>query len=180
MKRRLFERCSTFNFSNLSNIDCDLCDFKAKESSEFIKHVNTHQYNTQSSHKCDLCGYISRSTEVRIYEGEESPIVMRREYLITFNCDFDLRMYPFDTQVCVMEFQINGIPKRYVTMAIEAPEGCPECDGGEYLGNRNLVEYLVGSTVMEDLYNFSSVFSRSRVKVEQTFAMTKGWFLVGL
>ena len=64
-----------------------------------------------------------------------------------------------------MEFQINGIPKRYVTMAIEAPEGCPECDGGEYLGNRNLVEYLVGSTVMEDLYNFSSIFSRSRVKI---------------
>jgi len=112
-----------------------------------------------------LADDISRSTEARIYKGEESPIIMKREYLITFNCDFDLRMYPFDTQVCVMEFQINGIPKRYVTMAIEAPEGCPECDGGEYLGNRNLVEYLVGSTVMEDLYNFSSIFSRSRVKI---------------
>ena len=107
----------------------------------------------------------SRATEALIYEGDESPIIMKREYLVTFNCDFDLRMYPFDTQVCLMEFQINGIPKRYLKMSVEAPEGCPECDGGEYLGNRALVEYLVGSTVMEDLYNYSAVFSRARIKI---------------
>ena len=43
-----------------------------------------------------------------------------REYLVTFNCDFDLAMYPFDTQVCLMEFQTNGIPKRYLSIEIEA------------------------------------------------------------
>ena len=63
-----------------------------------------------------------------------------------------------------MEFQVNGIPTRYLQLGIEIPEGCDTCDGGEYLGNRNLVEYLVGDTVMEDLTNYSEVFGRARVK----------------
>ena len=85
--------------------------------------------------------------------------------MVVFNCVYDLRMYPFDSQICLMEFQVNGIPTRYLDIGIEMPEDCPECDGGEYLGNRNLVEYLVGSTVMEDLSNYSEVFGRARVKV---------------
>ena len=48
---------------------------------------------------------------------------LHREYLVTFNCDFDLAMYPFDTQVCLMEFQTNGIPKRYLSIEIEAVSG---------------------------------------------------------
>ena len=82
-----------------------------------------------------------------------------------FNCEYDLRMYPFDTQICLMEFQVNGIPTRYLELGVEMPEDCPECDGGEYLGNRNLVEYLVGMTVMEDLTIYSAVFGRARVKL---------------
>ena len=38
---------------------------------------------------------------------------------------------------------MNGIPTRYLELGVEMPDDCPECDGGEYLGNRNLVEYLV-------------------------------------
>ena len=38
---------------------------------------------------------------------------------------------------------MNGIPTRYLDLGVEMPDDCPECDGGEYLGNRNLVEYLV-------------------------------------
>ena len=30
---------------------------------------------------------------------------MTREYFVKFNCDFDLLMYPFDTQVCNMQLQ---------------------------------------------------------------------------
>lgn len=111
---------------------------------------------------------VSHAIEARIYKGLDSPLIMKREYLVTFNCDFDLRMYPFDTQICVMEFQTNGIPKRYMTIAIETPEICEnhdECNGGEYLGNRNLMEYVVGQTVMEDLYNYSEIFGRARVKI---------------
>ena len=111
---------------------------------------------------------ISRSVEAMIYEGKDSPMFMKREYLVNFNCDFNLRMYPFDTQVCVMEFQVNGIPLRYMTIGIETSKYCEEgkvCSGGEYLGNRNLVEYLVGDAVMEDLSNYSEIFGRARVKI---------------
>ena len=41
--------------------------------------------------------------------------------------------------------KVNGIPTRYLDLGVEMPDDCPECDGGEYLGNRNLVEYLVKS-----------------------------------
>ena len=82
--------------------------------------------------------------------------------MIVFNCEYDLRMYPFDTQVCLIELIVNGIPEIYLDLGVEIPEGCPDCDGGEYLGNRNLVEYLVGQTVMEDLSNYSIVFGRAR------------------
>jgi len=108
---------------------------------------------------------IQRSIEARIYKGVESPLINMREYFVSFNCDFDLKMYPFDTQVCDMQYQVNGIPIRFLSLGVEIPEGCPDCTGGEYLGNRNLVEYLVGDIVMEDLGNYTEVFGRARVKI---------------
>ena len=53
--------------------------------------------------------------------------------------------------------QVNGIPTRYLELGVEMPDDCPECDGGEYLGNRNLVEYLVGvKTVL--IFNTWNIF----------------------
>ena len=43
---------------------------------------------------------------------------------------------------------MNGIPTRYLELGVEMPDDCPECDGGEYLGNRNLVEYLVSVMIV--------------------------------
>ena len=54
------------------------------------------------------------AVEADVYKGVDSPMVMTREYFIEFNCDYDLMMYPFDTQICEMLFQINGIPKQYL------------------------------------------------------------------
>ena len=33
------------------------------------------------------------------YKGEESYIIMKREYFIDWTCEYDLLYYPFDTQV---------------------------------------------------------------------------------
>ena len=46
------------------------------------------------------------AVEALIYEGVDSRIIMTREYFVKFNCDFDLLMYPFDTQVCDMQLQV--------------------------------------------------------------------------
>ena len=34
-----------------------------------------------------------------VSQGSDSPIIMQREYYVIFNCDYELTMYPFDTQV---------------------------------------------------------------------------------
>ena len=59
-----------------------------------------------------------------------------------------------------IEFKVNGIPLRYLALGVEKPEGCMDCTGAVYLGNRMLVEYLVGDSVMEDMNNQSEKFGR--------------------
>jgi hypothetical protein len=41
----------------------------------------------------------SMAIEGQRYYGKDSPIIMEREYFVTFSCYFKLDMYPFDTQV---------------------------------------------------------------------------------
>lgn len=94
-----------------------------------------------------------RAVEATVYRGIDSPIIMEREYYVEFNCDYELSMYPFDTQICKMEFEVNGIPDKYLLMSAEIPEDCDSCFGAVYLGNRVLVEYIVGDTVMESVVN---------------------------
>ena len=52
-----------------------------------------------------LADSTQNAVEALIYEGIDSRIIMTREYFVKFNCDFDLLMYPFDTQVCNMQLQ---------------------------------------------------------------------------
>jgi hypothetical protein len=54
----------------------------------------------------------------QVYRGEDCPIIMRKEYFVRFTCDFDLSMYPFDANICSMEFEVSGIRKDYVRSAI--------------------------------------------------------------
>ena len=39
---------------------------------------------------------ITNAVESNRFLGQESHIVMTREYFVKFNCDFDLLMYPFE------------------------------------------------------------------------------------
>ena len=55
---------------------------------------------------------------------------------------------------------MNGIPTRYLELGVEMPDDCPECDGGEYLGNRNLVEYLVSVNIVLSVQNLISLLGR--------------------
>ena len=40
--------------------------------------------------------------------------------------------------------QVNGIPKKYIQMLVQISKSCPDCDGADYLGSRQLVEYVIG------------------------------------
>ena len=46
-------------------------------------------------------------TESYIFGGDENPIVLSREYDLSFSCDFDLVMFPFDTQYCFIEVSFD-------------------------------------------------------------------------
>lgn len=104
-----------------------------------------------------------RAVEAKVYKGDESPMLMSREYFVTFNCDYDLLMYPFDTQVCLIELQVNGIPTQYLTLGVETPPGCDSCDGATYLGNRALVEYIVGDSIMDEELNSTAKYGKVKV-----------------
>ena len=56
-----------------------------------------------------LADNTQNAVEALIYEGADSRIIMTREYFVKFNCDFDLLMYPFDTQVCDMQLQVKFV-----------------------------------------------------------------------
>ena len=45
---------------------------------------------------------IQRALEANVYKGEESYIIMKREYFIDWTCEYDLLYYPFDTQVLIL------------------------------------------------------------------------------
>ena len=41
-----------------------------------------------------------------IFLGELNPILYRRTYSTKFDCSFNLRSYPFDTQECIMQLEV--------------------------------------------------------------------------
>ena len=47
--------------------------------------------------------------ESRIYKGHENPLIYKRSYLKTFECQYDMALYPFDTQKCsiIMELLLS-------------------------------------------------------------------------
>jgi hypothetical protein len=42
---------------------------------------------------------LDQHLEGQVYNGYDSSIIFTKEYFFDFDCNFDLRSYPFDTQV---------------------------------------------------------------------------------
>ncbi|KAG7175156.1 Glycine receptor subunit beta-like 2 [Homarus americanus] len=75
--------------------------------------------------------------ELEVYSGLENPISVRRKYSITFQCQFDLKMYPFDEQFCHMELTMLSASSRLLVFDASGTKAM-------YEGNPQLVEYFVG------------------------------------
>ncbi len=54
-----------------------------------------------------------------LYQGSENTMIMVRGYAITFNCMFQLRMFPFDHQTCPMILAVPSHLNNSVQMIIE-------------------------------------------------------------
>jgi len=111
---------------------------------------------------------LSVAREAKIYRGEECPISMKKEYFITFSCDFDLTMYPFDSNICYMSFEVNAITKQYVAAELDNILS----SGAEYTGNKALLEYMVGDIGMENLSNTTESLGLVQVKI----VFQRRWF----
>ena len=69
-----------------------------------------------------------------VFDGAENPIIYRRTYKIDFECYFNLRSFPFDTQECSMEL---GIPAQYERMVKLVGKDI------QFLGSTNLAQFQV-------------------------------------
>ena len=90
---------------------------------------------------------LEMAKESNIYKGEENPLVMMKEYFITFSCDFDLAMYPFDSNICSLDMEVSGISKDWLALKIDNGYGG---SGTEYQGDKDLLEYVVGEVTMDN------------------------------
>jgi ABC-type multidrug transport system fused ATPase/permease subunit len=80
---------------------------------------------------------IEKAVEDQTFDGGKNPIILKREFYQEFTCDFDLSWYPFDRQVCFMNFTVQGETSKGLILRPDL--------GNEisYLGETYLVEYHV-------------------------------------
>lgn len=71
-----------------------------------------------------------------VFPGSSNPIVLSREFYQEFTCDFDLSWYPFDRQICYMNFTVQGQTARSLILRSDK-------NVVKYFGKEYLVEYRV-------------------------------------
>ena len=71
------------------------------------------------------------------YRGDENPLTIARVYNIDFICDFEMSIFPFDTQTCSIRLVMAGNSGKFVH---------PIINQFNYLGPIDLTQYFVKST----------------------------------
>ncbi len=77
-----------------------------------------------------------------LYKGSENPITLTRVYSAKFICDYDMAVYPFDTQKCHATFIMKGNDGNFVKLM---------ADSASYLGPVNLPQYKVLKTSIKEV-----------------------------
>ncbi len=69
-----------------------------------------------------------------LFNGKDNPLTISRVYSSKFLCDFDMSVYPFDTQKCSIIFVMKGNSGEFAKLVI---------DSLQYLGPIDLAQYFV-------------------------------------
>ncbi len=77
-----------------------------------------------------------------LYEGMENPITLTRVYSGKFICDYDMSVYPFDTQRCSAIFIMKGNAGNFVKLLSRS---------ASYLGPVDLPQYYVIETKIQNI-----------------------------
>ncbi|ROT70079.1 putative leucine zipper transcription factor-like protein 1 isoform X2 [Penaeus vannamei] len=84
----------------------------------------------------------TRVTKAVVFPGLGNPLLLRQELSITFQCQFDLRWFPFDNQKCSLSFRLNDVESKLVSMIASKTI---------YLGPEKLPEYKVRRVTLRKL-----------------------------
>ena len=102
-----------------------------------------HAYGVNPRNKEDL----SQLYDYNLFQGHDAKITARRKYNEIFTCEFQLKMYPFDSQVCEMSFHLVQHQKSSVFLSTECPWEIPlkrDTTVGEFritkIEGKNLIE----------------------------------------
>ena len=79
---------------------------------------------------------LADEVEVMKFNGRDNSVLHSHEHFHEFSCEFDLKYYPFDTQMCEMIFEPIGKTENFLKLEKDG-------DGIEILCSRFLVEYEV-------------------------------------
>ncbi len=77
-----------------------------------------------------------------VYKGTENPIALSRVYTGKFICEYDMSVYPFDTQKCTAIFIMKGNSGRFIELVPSK---------ADYLGPIDLPQYFVMRTRIRQL-----------------------------
>ncbi|CAL4182703.1 unnamed protein product, partial [Meganyctiphanes norvegica] len=167
-------------------------DYKNLQIDDFLNNINLKQDKPWTPELDILSGdlafskveeniyqlYVKRQTpplpdndenykEDDVFDSAKSLLVLIRQLTVQSECQFDLFLFPFDTQTCYMVIFLNGQMKKYLTLVAEG-------DGVTYLGNTKLKEYQIASSRMNtfDRFNYSGLAVEFKFHNMYTFYIT--------
>ena len=94
-----------------------------------------------------------------LFSGKTNAIYLWREYYQEYGCEFELLYYPFDTQLCLLVFEVQGKTDNFIRLSKDGPGGV------EFLSSRKLVEYEIQMEALQ----FRSVNNISQGVVKFVF-----------
>ena len=54
--------------------------------------------------------------DIEVYTGSENFITISRVYSIKYFCEYDMRWYPFDQQICTIDMVLDGVLDNYAQL----------------------------------------------------------------
>ncbi|XP_066985092.1 uncharacterized protein [Macrobrachium rosenbergii] len=97
--------------------------------------------------------------EVEVFPGKFNALSIKRKYGITFDCSFNLLLYPFDNQECSMHLRITSAPKSF--LMFDSVESL-----AINLGESLSAEYYIGGLKVG--YEATGEYSEALIKIPLT------------
>ena len=107
--------------------------------------------------------------QIEIFSGDENLITMSQTHSKKFHCIYLLQYYPFDTQICKVDLQVEEFDKRNVELIP---------DNMDLLTDTELTQYYIKAWSLD--YNDPSIlYFILKKKTYQYFRITYKWLKNG-